>query len=341
MFRFVSFVLISLLFVSCGSGTKKDKDPVAVDTSISKLSSPELLSINDSIREDPGNPDLYYRRGKIYFANRDVEAAKNDALRAIKLDSLKPSYYMLLSDAYFNANETRASKEALERCVANNPGSIDANLKLAELYFYVKKYENAITYVNNALKINENTAKGYFIKGMCYKESGDTALAISSFQTTVEQDGEYLDAYLELGALLTAKKNPLALEYLNAALRAQPDNLDIAYNIAMYYQTVGKYTEAMDMYKKILSKDINYKHAHYNMGAIEMSVNENYKQAIRYFSNAINADVNYADAYFARGVCYEDLKDKTNAIADYEMAIQLEPNHPFAVQNLNRLEKGH
>ncbi|MCD6069054.1 MAG: hypothetical protein K0S33_3880 [Bacteroidetes bacterium] len=339
--RFIYIIPVLLCFVySCGSSSDKEQEKqIAVDSTLSKLNNPELKAMNASLLADPNNADLYYKRGQIYLKNNDLEAAGNDAARAIKLDSLKPEYFILLSDAYFAANQTRYSKETLERCVKANPGSIEANLKLAELYFYVKKYEDAIKHINNALKVNENTAKGYFLKGMCYKELGDTGLAVSSFQTTVEQDNEYFDAYIELGTLLTAKKNPLAVEYLKTALKMQPENKDVVYNIGMYYQQMKNYKTAMETYKALLAKDANYKEAYYNMGAIELYTNKDYKQAIKHFTNAINADANYADAYFARGVCYEELKDKTNAVADYQMAIQINPQHAFAIGNLNAIEK--
>lgn len=338
---FTVLVLGQILFLSsCGNSSNESTDKtVAVDSTLSKLNSPELKAVNKSLLEDPNNAALYFKRAELYFKNHDLEASKNDALRAIKLDSLKPEYFLLLSDAYFTANETRFSKEALERCIKANPGSVEANLKLAELYFYVKKYTEAINYINAALKINENTAKGYFLKGMCYKESGDTSLAISSFQTCVEQDNDYFDGYMELSVLLVAKKNPLAIEYLKTALSLQPENMDIYYNMGLFYQRTKKYDLAVETYKKILSKNLQYKQAHYNLGAIEVEKSKNYKEALKHFSNAINADPNYADAYFARGVCYEEMKDKTNAAADYQMAIQLQPNHPFAVENLNELEK--
>lgn len=330
----------SLFLFSCGNSGKDAEleKKIEVDSTLSKLNSPELKAVNKELLADPNNPELYFKRGKIYFNNHDLEAAKNDALRAIKLDSLKSDYFILLSDAYFTANETRMAKESLERCLKNNPTSIEANLKLAELYFYVKKYQEAINYANSALKINENTSKAYFIKGMCYKESGDTAIAISSFQTAVEQDNTIIDGYLELGILLTKKKSALALEYLNSALKVDPANEDVMYNIAYYLQSKGDYKAAIDTYKKLLAKNINYREAHYNLGAIEVSTTKNYKEAIKHFTNAINADANYADAFFARGVCYEELKDKTNAAADYQMALQVEPNHHFAIENLNKLD---
>jgi Tfp pilus assembly protein PilF len=58
-----------------------------------------------------------------------------------------------------------------------------------------------------------------------------------------------------------------------------------------------------------------------------------------YFNKAILANPKYAEAYFARGVCYQELKDKSNAMADYSMCLQLKPNYLPAVEAINEMGK--
>lgn len=336
----LAFAGLLLTFASCGNKNEKDAEKqIAVDSTLSRLNSPELKAVNAELLNDPDNAALYYKRAQLYMANKDLQAAEGDAKRAIKIDSLKAEYFILLCDAYFMGNQTRLAKETLEHCLKINPASTDANLKLAELFFYVKKYPEAILYANNALKVNENLAKGYYLKGMCYKENGDTNNAISSFQTTVEQDNKYFDAYVELGLLMAAKKNKIAIEYYNNALRLNPKSTDVYYNIGKFFQDIGDTKMAVETYKKLLTIDPKEKNAIYNLGAIEFERNKKPAEAIKYFSDAIVIDPAYAEAYFARGVCYEELKDKKNAIADYQMALQLKPDYTFAIENLNRLEK--
>jgi len=86
------------------------------------------------------------------------------------------------------------------------PENTDGLLKLGELYFFVKQYENAFAKINQALKINENLAKAYYLKGNIYKEIGDTAKAISSLETAIEQDNKNYGAFLDLGLIYAAKK---------------------------------------------------------------------------------------------------------------------------------------
>lgn len=327
----------ALALLSCNGGAEKKETVQPQDSLLAKVNSPDLKRVNEQLKANPNNPELYLQRGKVYMQLKDFSAAIADGERALKMDSTKDSYYLLLTDAYFYGNHTRQAKEILERCIRKIPNSTEGYMKLAELYFYVKKYQESIDNINLALKIDENLSKGYFLKGMCYKESGDTGLAISSFQTACEQDNQYYDAYVEVGRLLAAKKNPLCIQYFNNALKIDGKSTEVVYLIGKFYQDMKQMKMAMDAYNKLLQIDPHYKNALYNLGAIEFVVGKDKEKAKNYFTQAINADPQYAEAYLARAICYEDLKDYNNAIADYKMALQYHPNLEAAVTNLNKL----
>lgn len=339
MLKRISLALIAgSVLLSCTGGTgKQNENKQPQDSAVAKANAPELKLINDSLKANPNNPDLYLHRGRVYLSLRDYDAAVADGNRALMLDSTQDAYYLLLTDAYFYGNHTRQAKEILERCVKNIPTSTEGHLKLAELFLYVKQYQQSIDHINAALKIDETIAKGYFLKGMCYKESGDTALAISSFQTACEQDNEYYDAYVEAGRMLALKKNPLCIQYFNNALKLDPKSVEVIYMIGKFYQDGKKYAQAIDAYNKLLQVDDKNKNALYNLGAIEFISSENKEKAKSFFTKAIEADPQYAEAYLARGLCFEEMGDAENAIADYKMALQSKPNYEDAVRNLNRL----
>ncbi len=341
MMRFlVAFVLSIILIDGCTNSANKaeNKDIVKKDTLSAELNSKELQSLNDLLKQDPNNASNYYKRGKVYFGFKDFPAAAADAKRALSIDSLKTdSFYILFCDANFAAGKTRLAKETLERCVKNIPTSTKGYLKLAELYFFVKKYKEAITNINNTLKIDQTIALGYFMKGMCYKESGDSTLALSSFQTACEQDDKYYDAFVETGRLLATKKNPLCIEYFNNALRIKPQSTETIYFVAKFYQDTKRIPQAIDAYNKLLTIDKKDKHALYNLGFIYFTFLKDIEKAKGYFTQAIDADGDYAEAYLARGICFEELKNKPDAEADYKMAVQVKPNFEPAIEKLNTL----
>jgi tetratricopeptide (TPR) repeat protein len=337
----IYFSILSVLLFACGDPGKKEekKTEEKKDSLIEKLNSPQLKALNAKLLKDPNNAALYSERAKLYMGLKQFEEAVGDALRAMNLDSTKAEYYITLADVYFASNKTRYSKEMLEAAVKKFPENTEALLKLAELFFLVKQYENSLTYINKALKIDENISRAYYLKGSVYKELGDTTKAISSITTAVEQDNTYFNAFLDLGILYASRKNPLAFEYYNTALRLKPNDENVLYDKAKLLQDLDKIDESIGIYEQLLYIYKNNKDALYNLGAVYLNKKKEIKKAVDYFSKAIAVDPQYTEAYFARGVCFQVLKDYDNARADFNMCLGVTKNYEPAIEALNELEK--
>jgi tetratricopeptide (TPR) repeat protein len=341
-----TFKLYSLLIIicciysiSCKNATTLDaeKDNAKADSLSIKLNAPELKAINAQILKEPSSAELYNKRAVVYMQLKQFEESLKDAKRAITLDSVNVTYYITEVDALFSANKTRDAKTALEYIEKKFPESVEALLKLSELFYIVKQYQKAIDYVNKALKIDENLAKAYYLKGSIYRESGDTSKAISSLETAIEQDNKYEDAFCDIGVIYSARKNTLAFEYYNNALKINPTNENAKYGIAKLLQDIGKTDEAIMKYEAmILSNPLN-ENCLYNLGALYSEIKKDNTKALDYFTKAIAVNPNYTQAYFARGYVYAKLKDKDNARADYNMCLKIEPNYPPALQGIDEL----
>lgn len=331
--------LFGLFFPACKDQSDKDLEASAAkaDSLSIRLNSPELKAVNAALLKDPGNAELYKKRAQIYLNVKLPEEAVFDAKRAIRIDSLNPENYLTLVDILFSQNKTREAKETLESIRKKFPENINALLRLAELHYLVKQYQKGLDYVNEALKIDENSAKAYYIKGTIYKESGDTNRAVSSFETATEQDNRFADAFYDLGAIYAARRSPLAMEYYNSALRIDPSNTEMLYGRARLLQDLGKTDEAISEYEAILKKDKTCDRCLYNIGALQLEVKNDPGKAVDYFSKAIMLNPDDAQSYFARGYAYSKLNDKKNAQADYKSCLQLDPGHEGAAQGLNSL----
>jgi tetratricopeptide (TPR) repeat protein len=335
------FIPVVFLIVSCNTNSSNENDfergNRKADSISIKLNAPELKAVNSELLNAPNNADLYQKRSIVYLRLKQFEEAINDSKRAIRIDSLQAKYYITLADIYFAQNSTRLAKELLEITTTKFPENTEAHLKLAELYYLVQRYQEAIEFANKALKINENIAKAYFIKGSVYRESGDTTRAISSLETVVEQDKNYADAYFDLGVLYASRKNPIALEYYNNVLRIDPARAPARYARAKLLQDLGKIDDAIKEYEAILADNANCDDCFYNMGALYLEVKKNPKKALESFNKALEINRSFLAAYLARGYTYSVLNDKTSAKADYNMCLQLQPNYEPAIQGLNEL----
>jgi tetratricopeptide (TPR) repeat protein len=333
-------VLISASLFSCNSKEAgADENTYKTDSLLKIINSPELAALNKKILDNPEEANLYNERAKIYLQFKQFDEAINDSKRSLRMDSSNAGFYLTEADIFFASNETRNAKDVLEKVVKKFPENTEGLLKLGELYYFVKQYENAFAKINQALKVNQNLAKAYYLKGSIYREIGDTGKAISSLETTIEQDNKNYGAFLDLGIIYAAKKNPLAFQYYDNALSINPSSNDVLYAKAKLFQDLEKINDAVLIYNKILKNNPAHLFSLYNLGAIEYSMNKNPKKAIDYFSTAINADAKYTEAYFARAVCYQELNENENASADYKMCLQLKPNYAPAIDGLNSVGK--
>lgn len=325
-----------VLFASCGGNGKKQEINKADTTTVKTPA--ELTELNTQLLANPDNSDLLNKRAKYYFKKNDFNSSMTDISKALKIDSTKSDYYITLSNIYFITNQTGKSKAALEKSIKLNDKNIDAILKLAELYLYVKKNKESIEYINKALMIDKFNAKGYFMKGMNFKEMHDTAKAISSMQTAVEQDQKYYNAYIQLGLLCAAKHNPLASQYYKNALQINPKSTEAYYDLGKYYQDEAKWDNALETYSTLLKVNPQYKYACYNMGVIYFSALKKYPEAVEHYTQAITIEPKYVEAYFARGLCYQAMGNKKKAKDDYNSCFALVPDYEPAIAALKELK---
>lgn len=297
----------------------------------------ELTILNDEIAAHPSQAELYSKRAEIFMQKKNIKQAFDDINKAVSLDSTQQKYYMLMADISFKGLLIQKSLDAFAKAIQLNPEDIQGHLKLSELLLYIKAYDKCLEQANEVLKIDKNTAKAYFIKGFAYKETGDTSRALSSFQTSVELDADYYDAYIQLGNIETKRKHRIALQYYNNALRLQPGSTEALYNRGLLFQNMGKLENATEDYNHILKIDKTYSSAYFNLGYMDLAYKNDYTSAINHFTDAIRSNNQYVEAFYNRGVALELSGNEQAAIKDYREAIKIVPTYKLAVDKLKKL----
>jgi tetratricopeptide (TPR) repeat protein len=321
--RIIFLLIIALSIYACGSDPKLELDT--------------LQGLDQAISKDPANADLWHLRGKMYLEKQQADSALRNVREAIRLDSSKANYYITLGDVYLVSNRTRYTRQALERAVKLEPSNQTAHMKLAELYLYVEMRKESLNEINEVLRLDKRNPKAYYLKGIVYKELGDTNLAVSSFMTATEQDQQYGFAFEQLGLIYAAKHDSRALDFYRNALKINPKNTLVRYNIAYFLQQEGEIEKSIQAYKELVSIDPNYSNAYYNLGYISLEIENKPEDALNWFETASKANPNYAEAIYMKGLCYERLKKNELAIADYQKSLLVNPRFELAIEGLERL----
>jgi tetratricopeptide (TPR) repeat protein len=330
-------LLIIIGFLAACQQKKSSSDNKGEDLQ-SDQKSKRLAELNELIQNDSGNAQLFNERAVLYYEKENYKEALKDALTSIEKDTTVPDYYVTLADAYLGLQKLQPSLEALEKATALDPKYIPALIKKAEIYIIFRDYTKAIGYIDEVIKTDELEPKAYFLRGVVFLENKDTLRSIRNFQKAIDVDQDYFDAHLQLGLLYAGKKNKLAVDYFNNALNMKPDDIDVSYYLALYYQETGSYEQAIKIYEGMLLKDPKFYIAPYNIGYIHLVYLKDFDKAIEYFTKAIELKPEYTDAYYNRGFAYELKKDVENSRKDYKKALELTPNYEKAIDGLNRID---
>ncbi len=313
----IVFAAVAALFVCCGKGEK----PVDLE----KLSSSEQIALLDAkIRKEPQNDELFYLRGKALLESGNAAEALQDAQKAISLNKKNAQYYVLQADILFVQGENSLAFDALQKATAVDGECIEAYLKSAELSLYLKDYDKVLFNVKQAMLLDKNEPKAYFLRGWAMKEQGDTAKAVVDYRKAVELKGDYEQAYEELGNLYAIKGDPLAIEYLRSVLNINPKNIQAMYTLALFYQEHDAWQQALEIYQQLLEIKPDHADAMYNVGYINYEYKQDYISAVECFTGAIKADSAFWQAYDSRAKSYEKQGENAKAAEDYAKAEELQ-----------------
>ena len=228
------------------------------------------------------------------------------------------------ADSLLKKEIFRASFSCLEKARAIDSTNIEVNLKLSQFYLFLKNWDKAIARTNDVLKIDRTNAKAYFLKALAFKYFGDTAKAISNFQTAIEQDGDFYEAFIQLGLISTVKHDSSAIAYFNNALILKPGSSEALYAKAWFYQSHGKSNQALGLYPLIQPNQPQYFNAQYNCGYLFFNAKD-YPNALKFFTTA--AKYRIPKAQYMKGLTLEAAGQKDSAQFYYRRCLEMDSNY--------------
>jgi len=310
---------------------KNNKTHQAVDTQ--KIQTQLNTRLDDQIVNEPQNPKNYYKRAKVYLKKGHPQLAIKDVEAAISIDSSKAKYHYLKGKILWERNNAKDANQSLNKALDYNQEMEEAYMLLGEIHFYLKNRKQSFQNINEALRLNKLNARGYYLKGMNYKEMGDTADAISKFQTSLEMDPDYYDVHIQLGMLHQQSNPKKAISYFTNAIDIRNNSVEAHYARAMAYQDQGAIKKAIQDYEKILTMVPRHRKANYNIAYLLFNQGK-YEKAVPHFTNAIEKGEQYVEAYLGRGAAYKRMGKRKKAREDFEKVLELDPGNDIALSKL-------
>lgn len=304
----------------------------------------DLDSLNKLLEKEPKNANALAKRAKTLYKNGEFELALNDLNQKMAISATDEDYYLKGNILFSNLqikNNAENANNAYRLCIQENPDNANCYVKLGQIQQLLNNFDECIQLVDSALMIDKQLPDAYFMKGLTFelrRAKNDSTLAISSYQTAIELDPNFYDAYMRLGNLHAGKKDSLAIQYYKSAISIQPERIEAHYNLAIYLQNLERFEDAMNRYNRILEIDPRSFLALFNQGYMLLVFADQYEEAAVKFSQSILNNPEYTEAYHNRGLCYNNLGRYPEARSDFKKALQLNPDFDLSAIQLNEIE---
>ena len=158
--------------------------------------------------------------------------------------------------------------------------------------------------------------------------------AISQWQKAIKLKPDYHFGYNNLGNAFLLKNdlNQALLNY-EEAIKINPNYFEAIYNKANIFLKLKDFSNALKYYDKVLSLKNDYLSAYQGKAIVYKKI-EKFDEAINQWEKVISLNPDNENAYVQKGDILFDKNMLKDALNDYEKAYSINPNKPFLLGSI-------
>ncbi|MBD0331164.1 MAG: tetratricopeptide repeat protein [Chitinophagaceae bacterium] len=142
-----------------------------------------------AIALEPNNSRWMYETGLIYYAmNDDKNSLKYLLMAADKGYKQDNEYLENLAVAYLNTSNFEKGLNILKEILQRRPSDINLLNMIAEACYDARRYDDAINYWDDILKIDKQNASALYMIGMSYQKKGEKQKGTQLCDKAIEMD---------------------------------------------------------------------------------------------------------------------------------------------------------
>ena len=313
-----------------------------------------VASMTAALDIDPSNAAALTLRGTAYLKLREFELAITDLKASLSGDVASAEANTNLVDAYYELGQVLYSLDQPADSIANftealNYAEIDTDISRVRaergfVYSETGDYDAALADFNEALTLNPSMAIVYSYRSYVYADLENYEAAIADADKAIELGSDLSDA--TRSAILHARASALANSgsFEEAALSASEsialsgensENAARTFGLrSRIHRSLGDYQAALADAQKAIelgASDIVALDGFYYASSIANYYLENYEAALadQQASIGVSGEEPSAADYEYIGDIYDSMGDFENAVAAYQVAIQLDPEEAW------------
>ncbi len=323
--------LFFILLISCN-----DREETTPYDEI--LSRPPFSSITDSIRRDPKNDELYFRRAVILNTNNYPEPALADFRKAWDLN--KKESYALGVGTILQEKKPDSAVIFLQSAIREIPNSLMLQLSLARAYDLGGKLDEALIVCNKILEQEPRQVDVLKFKADLLQRKKEIPAAIVTLEKAYRLAPFDVELNYELALQYAESKNPKVLRLCDSLIRQDKDSMNLhaepAYFKGIYYANIGEQDKAIEMFDQAILRNYYYLNAYIEKGRVLLGQKKT-EDALKTFNLVLTLSPKFPDAYYWIGKCQEAMGQLSEAKLNYQRAYSLDNEFVEAKEAAERL----
>ncbi|GAA6215349.1 protein O-mannosyl-transferase TMTC3 [Lates japonicus] len=209
-------------------------------------------------------------------------------------------------------------------------------------------WESEYTLFTSALKVNKNNAKLWNNVGHALENQNNYVRALRYFLQATRVQPDDIGAHMNVGrtyknlnkskeaedAYLVAKSlMPQVIPGKKYATRVAPNHLNVYINLAnLIRANESRLEEADQLYRQAISMRPDFKQAYISRGELLLKMNK-LTEARDAYLRALELDRTNADLWYNLAIVNIEMKDPSEALRNFNHALELNPRHKLALFN--------
>ncbi len=230
---------------------------------------------------------------------------------------------------------------------------VDVRQQLGQLYLRQGRYADAEAQLERALALDAVLVETHRLIGLCHLAQQRYAEALVVFERVIADDPLHIEAQYNLASALSAlgrvtdadralarfetvSEHAAQIARLRRQVDATPDHVETRLHLANQYRQLGQVESALTHYRAALEADPDHLPTLIQLSGLLLELGRS-SEVLTLCRQGIHrhaGDERIGELFFARGLVHLQRSQFTEARADFEQAVELDPSSAQAWNNL-------